>query len=178
MCIEYPADPSNYGVRRDLSIVRWIVVHCTQGTSALSSAAWFGQDHKNPKLKGSTHLIVDNHSCYRCVPDNVVAYGAMESNRIGLHIEFSGFYEWSKYQWESRDYELGQGADHIARWCRERKIAPRRLDLREMRDGVSTGIITHKDVTDCFHGGHGHQDPGPNFPLAKLIEGVVLRLSS
>lgn len=176
-CIEYPAHKTNYGVARDTRAIRWIVVHCTQGTTALSSAAWFAKDHKNPKLRASTHLIVDNSSCYRCVPDNFVAYGAQEANRIGLHLEFSGFVEYSKFQWQSKDYELGQGADHISDWCRLFNISPRRLDHKEMLDRVSTGIITHHDVTDVFHGGRGHVDPGPNFPLDELIAGVVLRLS-
>ena len=71
--IQKLAHRSNYGTLRDLSSIKYIVIHYTgnDGDKTYSNAAYF-QKPLNPK--SSAHLFVDDNYIYQSVPYNHVAY--------------------------------------------------------------------------------------------------------
>lgn len=69
---ELLANKANYGSRRELSKILWIVIHFTanDGDSARANAHYF----KNNVVKASAHYFVDDNAVYQTVPDNYTAY--------------------------------------------------------------------------------------------------------
>jgi len=67
------AAKDNYGAKRNLSGIKYIVLHYTanDGDSAGGNANYFASPH-NPKA--SAHYFVDDSSVVRSVPDDYVAY--------------------------------------------------------------------------------------------------------
>ena len=142
---------------RGRSAIRHIVIHDTEGGTARSVAAFFAST-----AQASTQLVVDDHECYRCVPDLVIPWGAPGVNTSGLHIEHCGFAHWDRDEWLRHRPMLKRSAGHAAAWCLRYGI-PRRwvgpLGLKLKRKGFTT----HADASRAFTPG-GHTDPGPGFP--------------
>ena len=80
---QYKANRSNYGSARDLSKIKYIVIHYTgnDGDSDESNAKYF----KNKIVKASAHYFVDDNSITQSVPDNYIAYavGGKKYNNAG-----------------------------------------------------------------------------------------------
>lgn len=66
------ANRANYGSKRSLSKIKYIVVHYTgnDGDTDENNGKYF----KNNVVYASAHYFVDDDSVTRCVPDNYVAY--------------------------------------------------------------------------------------------------------
>ena len=77
------ANRSNYGSKRDVSKIKYIVIHYTgnDGDSDESNAKYF----KNNIVKASAHYFVDDDSITQAVPDNYSAYavGGKKYNNAG-----------------------------------------------------------------------------------------------
>lgn len=69
---ELLSNRANYGAVRDLSSIRYIVVHYTanDGDSSMGNASYFAKN----VVKASAHYFVDSRSITRSVPENCVAY--------------------------------------------------------------------------------------------------------
>jgi hypothetical protein len=157
-----PRIPYNGGARDPYS-VRLIVIHDTEGGTAMGVARW-GANQRN----ASWHCTVDDNEVVRSLEDGVVAWAAPGANTDGLQLEICGYAKWSKLQWFRRQATLKRSAWQVARWCVKYGIPPRWLSDKQLRDKVSEGLITHAQCSKVF-GGSSHWDPGPGFPKGYFI---------
>lgn len=143
---------------RPPSAVRWIVMHDTEGGTALGAAAWFA----NPASQGSAHIVVDNTICYRTLPNNYIPWGAQGANFRGFHIEQAGFASWSGAMWSGpKRQTLQRAAYKAALHCRLFNIPPWFKWAKSLEQGQA-GITTHAECTKAFGG--NHTDPGSGWP--------------
>lgn len=145
---------------RKASWIHHIVLHSTEGGSAESVATYFSR----PTTQASTQLVVDDHGCYRCVPDLTIPWGAPGANRSGLHIEHCGYARWTRADWLTHLPMLKLSAEHAAEWCWKYRIPRRVIGPQRLKWGVA-GFVTHKTCTLAFGTAGGHTDPGAGFPL-------------
>lgn len=165
---EYAAH--NHGGPRTQPI-DWIVVHDTEGETALSAARWFVQPLAiGDGGPGSTQVVVGEDGCYRTLPDDVVPYGAgFHANARGLHVELSGHSTYSRDQWMSRATTLRRAAAWLASWSRDYGVPLRYVDAKGLLAG-ERGVTTHREVSRAWPSDTNHQDPGPNFPMDYLLD--------
>ena len=149
---------------RDPSQIRLVVMHDTEGGSARSVAAYFA----SPGARASTHWVVDQERAVRCLPDDVVPWGAPGANYDGIHIEQCGYAKWTRATWFKNQDTLKRSAWVAAKTCFKYGIPVRWLTDRELADRVSEGITTHAQVSRVFRGSD-HTDPGPNFPRGYFL---------
>lgn len=147
--------------------MRHIVIHSTEGGTAASVAAYFASS-----AQASTHLVIDDERCYRCVPDLVIPWGAPGVNRSGLHIEHCGYAKWSRAVWLAHERTLKRSAAKAAVWCWTFRIPRRWLTVSELAHGVA-GFCTHLDASRAFPPNDGHSDPGAGFPKDRYLELVA-----
>lgn len=152
---------------RPLSAVKWIVLHSTETGphTARAVARYFSSS----AARGSTHLVVDDDECYRCLANNQVPWGAKGANYAGFHIEQCGFARWSDGLWRTRMRTLRRAAYKTAVHCRRFGIPVRFVDAQGLLAGRK-GITTHRECSKAFGG--THWDPGPGWPKA-LFMGMV-----
>lgn len=152
--------------------VRLIVLHSAEcgesATAAENLASWGGSK------SGSWHYAVDNNSTTQSVPDNVKAWHAREVNAYSIGIEQAGKASQTTEQWAD-EYSLGaleRTAHLLAYLCNKHSIPIEFVDAQGLLDahgdGGAWGITTHAMVSKAFKTG-GHWDPGPNYPLAKVL---------
>jgi hypothetical protein len=153
----------HYSGTRPLSEVHYIVMHCTQGPSAIAAAAWFA----NPASAGSAHLSLDNDICYRTLPNEAIPWGAPGANYHGFHIEQAGYVSWTSIVW-SKQHRLmiERAAYKAAVHCKLFDIPVRFVAATALAAG-ERGITTHAQCTKAFGG--DHTDPGPFYPMAYFI---------
>lgn len=167
-----PYIPAKYQrSRRDE--IRLIVCHCTispeMGTGAESVARYF-QTVDRP---ASAHLVADNNSVVRCVPDNMESCGAAGANRDGLHLELVGYADQSTEQWMDAYGRamFAQAGPFVRDWSRLYNVPPRWLTVAQVADGRSRGFCTHADVSKAFPAvSTGHTDPGKQFPKQAVMD--------
>ncbi len=154
--------PNTSGGRRS-SDIRYVVIHSTDGPQdAAGIAAYFDQEGT-----GSTQLVVDNSSCWRCVPDLRIPWGATGGNQHGLHIEQCGLSWWSRWHWLLKLNTIKRAAWHSAKWCRDYNLPPVWLSPADLRNGKK-GLTSHNNISAAFDPG-GHTDPGPKYPYDKYL---------
>lgn len=144
---------------RRASDVRLVVIHSTEGGTALSVARYFAR----ASTRASTQLVIDDDGCYRCVPDLVIPWGAPGANRHGLHIEHCGFARWNREEWLRHRATIERSAIKAARWCWQYGIPRRWLTLGQLKGG-EPGFCTHAQCSVAFPPNSGHHDPGGGFP--------------
>lgn len=146
---------------RPLSAIRWIVMHDTEGGTAESIAHYFASS----AAQGSAHLVVDDTSCYRTLPNNRIPWGAPGANINGFHIEQCGYAKWTNLIWsKTHRATLERAAYKCALHCRKFGIPPYFVDYKGLRAN-KFGVTTHAEVTKAFPKlGGSHTDPGPGWP--------------
>lgn len=149
---------------RQASWVRHVVIHSTEGGTAASVAAFFATS-----AQASTHLVIDDLECYRCVPDLVIPWGAPGVNRTGLHIEHCGFARWTRADWLRHRPMLERSAAKAALWCWSYRIPRRWVTVAALKAG-GAGLLTHADASQAFPPNGGHTDPGGGFPRDLYLE--------
>lgn len=142
---------------RPLSAIKWVVLHSTEGGTAESVARYF----KSSTAQGSTHLVVDDKECQRCLPNTAVPWGASGANFAGIHIEQCGFAKWSLVIWRSHLKTLQRAAFKTALHCHWYGIPIVFREAADLKAG-KPGITTHKECSRAFGG--THWDPGPGWP--------------
>lgn len=147
-----------------LGPIQIIVLHDTESKNYPDSpadlqgvAGWFA----NPSAQVSSHVIVDGDGqSARCVPDSQKAWHCLSYNSVALGIEQVGFTtdHWDRDEWM-------ESCRWIAQWSKQFGIPIRRAIVA---NGVviRSGVTTHKKLG--VYGG-GHVDPGPNYPLRKVL---------
>jgi hypothetical protein len=147
------------------SQIRLIVLHSTEGSTALGAATWF----TNPASEGSAHLCVDERECYRPLAENVIPWGAPGANTSGLHIEIAGFASFSREEWMERKDGLRRAAFKAAKLAAKYDIPIRLLTDAQLAAG-KRGFTTHAACSRVFDG--SHTDPGSGFPLKRFMRWV------
>lgn len=168
-----PAHPRNYAhIER---VPRLIVVHCTDGHEGPAKDGDVAAMFQDPELKPrrSAHYIVDTDSVTQCVDDRLEAWHCGRTgNHRGIGVELCGRSDQSYDQWHDSNSlpMLSIAARLIAELCRRHTIPAAYLTSPDLR-ADRTGITTHASVSLAF-GESSHTDPGPAFPMVKLINAV------
>jgi hypothetical protein len=145
--------------KRPLSVIDLIVIHATQGGTARSNAIYFS----GQSAQGSTQLVVDDYTCYRCLADNEIPWGAPGANYNGFHIEQCAYSSWLRSMWSTTHRRtLLRAAYKTALHCKRYEIKTRFLTAANLRTGMRNGITTHAECTKAFGG--SHTDPGTGWP--------------
>jgi N-acetylmuramoyl-L-alanine amidase len=147
---------------RSTSQIGLIVIHCTESTSARSSAQWFA----NPDSRGSAHVVADGIECYRTLEDNQIPWAAPGANTRGFHIEIAGFARWSEQVWLQREKALRRAAFKAAFHADKFGVPVKLLTVDQLKTG-KRGLVTHHLCTKAFGG--DHTDPGANFPMDRFL---------
>jgi len=142
---------------RDTKLVKWVVLHSTEGMTAAAAANWFS----NPKSAGSAHLVVDGTICYRTLANDRVPWAAPGANEDGFHIEQAGFAHWSLTTWLAHRKTIERAAYKTAVHLDLFKLPAVFVGWRELRADLP-GVTTHAECTKAFGG--DHTDPGPFWP--------------
>jgi hypothetical protein len=154
---------------RELDSIRLIVLHDTEGGDAAGIAGYF----RSSSARGSAHLVVDDRGCYRCLPDNVIPWGAANANSDGFHIEQCGYASWSKARWLVHSIMLHRAAYKIAVHCRKFDLPVRFVDAAGLAAGHK-GVTTHAEVSaytreQHLAGDDTHSDPGSGYPIGLVL---------
>jgi len=175
---------SIHGGKRDMSRVKWIVIHVTDGGSSAENIGNYFAAEPREVLQpdgtyrtepgGSTNLVVGEDGCVQSVPDDVIPAGAPPLNETGLHIEFVGQSKWSRAQWLERLQTLEHGRRKIRDWSRKYGIPRALRGSGELLAGLP-GATTHASITQAWHK-TSHLDPGPGFPLDLVLGDQALVL--
>jgi hypothetical protein len=156
---------------RNPSTIRLVVMHDTEGGTARSVAAYFA----SASSAASTHWVVDDKEAIRCLPDDVIPWGAPGANRDGIHIEQCGWARWTLKEWFVHQSTLKRSAWVAARACVRYGIPVRWLTDKQLAGGVAEGLTYHAQVSRVFRGSD-HSDPGPNFPRGYFLRLVKRRV--
>jgi N-acetyl-anhydromuramyl-L-alanine amidase AmpD len=153
-------------VSERLAPVSLIVLHSTESDNVPKSArdlegvaSWFADEGSQV----SAHVITDadGHSA-RCVSDRLKAWHCGNFNSPSLGIEQIG--RAAQPKWERAEWL--ETARWIAWWSHKYGI-PIRRGAVSGESITRSGIVTHKMLGIA---GGGHVDPGPAYPLDKVLE--------
>jgi N-acetyl-anhydromuramyl-L-alanine amidase AmpD len=144
--------------------IRLIVVHATashnyKGLGDLKAiGGWF----QNPNAQVSAHACTDNEgNSARYVPDDLKAWHCAQFNSVSLGIEQilpgNGT--------EITDAMYRETARWLAMWSKRHHIRLRKARRVGTRI-VLSGVSRHSDLGAL---GGNHDDPGPNYDLAKVL---------
>jgi N-acetyl-anhydromuramyl-L-alanine amidase AmpD len=120
--------------------------------------------------KASWHYAVDADSVTMSVKEEDVAWHAPGANKNGIGIELCGRASQSADDWADNysSRVVARAAKVCAaictKWNIPAKFVPADALLRGQR-----GITTHAEVSKAFKKSN-HTDPGPSFPMERLIE--------
>lgn len=168
-----PAHARNYGhIER---VPRFIVVHCTDGHEGPTKDGDVAAMFADPNLltRRSAHYVVDTDSVTQCVDDKLEAWHCGRTgNHRGIGIELCGRADQSYGQWhDSLSLPmLSIAARLIAELCKRYSIPAVYLTSPDLR-ADRAGITTHASVSLAW-GESSHTDPGPGFPMVKLVNAV------
>lgn len=145
--------------KRPLTVIDLIVMHATQGGTARSNASYFS----GASAGGSTQLVVDDYTCYRCLGDDDIPWGAPGANYNGFHIEQAAYSSWTSSLWNKTHRKMLMRAAYKAAFhCKKYGIKVRWLSHAQLKTGMRNGITTHWECTQAFGG--DHTDPGNGWP--------------
>lgn len=161
--------------QRPESAIKWIVLHSTEGGTADSIGRYF----QSSNAGGSTHLVVDDYKCQRCLPNSAICWGASGANYAGFHIEQCGYAKWGESMWKKvHSRTLLRAAFKTALHCKKFGIPARFVWAADLRAG-RPGVTTHVECSKAFGG--THWDPGPGWPrryFMSLVRYYLLSLNA
>lgn len=150
--------------------IRLIVVHSTESPCNVGGArAVANYFARGPGA--SSHYVVDPTSIIQCVAESDTAWCAPNANADGLHIEQTGYAQWSRTEWLTG--QVGQmihtqTAPLVATLAARYGIPLRALTPAQVAAGES-GICAHVDVTNAYPGSGSHWDCGHSYPMDVLL---------
>jgi hypothetical protein len=171
---EFPAIPwagpaSSGRSRAGLGPMRYVVWHATANPT---SNAWGEAAFARNRTDGvGTHAAADATVCLQTQVTtlSVGHVGSGTGNRYGVAIECCGVNADSAAHWRPI---IDQCVPFVRAVMAKHGIANRWLTIEQMRDGHSTGHVTH-DMARLAWGGTDHTDPGPNFPKSYVTAAVA-----
>ena len=155
---------------RASALVRYIVLHDTEGPTAEGAARYFTTQASG----GSSNLVVDDGECFRVLGDLVIPWGAPPLNTSGFHIEQAGYAAWTRSEWLRHRPTIERAAYKAALRCERFKIPARVLNVAQLRADFAQhkpggGVVTHATVSAAFQEST-HTDPGPGYPLDVFMQ--------
>lgn len=168
----YDGPPLHYGARA--TVKRVIAIHNTSNDATRQGEASYAKRRTDSV---SSHYYADSTGVTQSLDTDLRAYhaGSTTGNDVGISYEITGVNGWTRQQWLDRVHWPSLAAA-IARDCRHHGIGVRLLTVAQMRDGHSTGVVTH-DLMRLAWGGTTHTDPGSNFPMDHLLALVSAQLN-
>lgn len=162
--IAYIGPPASYGSTSYPK--RYVAIHNTSNDASAEGEAGYAMRRTDGV---SSHYYVDGDSIVQSLHTDLGANhaGSSTGNRYAISYEITGVNGWTRQQWLDR-VAWPLLARQIARDCRRHGIAVQLLTVAQMRDGRTTGVVTH-DLMRQAWGGTTHTDPGPGFPLDHLL---------
>lgn len=163
---------SGVGIRKPIRI---IVLHSAENQQLDGQAEhlvqWFAG---KTAPQASAHYMVDNKIVAQSVDDDDVAWatGVWANNLESISIEMTGQAAFTAEQW-ANPYSvavINQTASLARRLGQKYSIPPVHLTVGQILDGKTKGYCTHADITAAYKVMGGHTDPGPNFPVQKLLD--------
>ena len=152
---------------------RYVAIHNTANDATAIEEANYAKRRPDSV---SSHYYQDDRQIVQSLDTRFGAYhaGSSTGNRHAVSYEITGVNAWTRQQWMNNvAWKLLWR--QVARDCREFNIPAQTLTVAQMRAGTPGGIVTHKQMGEAW-GGTDHTDPGPNFPMDYLIEGVRAEL--
>lgn len=172
----WPAHRNNYQYARPDRVIRFIVIHCTDGHEGKNKdeavAAMFAQRDLFPRR--SCHYAVDADSATKCVDDDSVAWQCGRTgNLYGLGVEICGFARQTRAEWldDVSRATLGIAARLTYELCRQYRLPLVMLDAAALKTGAP-GITTHAAISAAWKE-TSHTDPGKFFPTDMFMRAVV-----
>lgn len=152
---------ANDSGKRNLKKVplKYIVIHSTESPNRKNSAQNVAHFFQQPDTQASVQLVMDDRECIRCLPDDIIPWGAPPLNTRGLHIEQCGFAAWSRAEWYEHLATINRAAKAAAYWAKAYHI-PVTFLSPAMLKANKPGITSHRNVSLAF-GLSDHTDPGP-----------------
>ncbi|MGH3599992.1 MAG: N-acetylmuramoyl-L-alanine amidase [Pseudonocardiaceae bacterium] len=136
-----------------------IAIHTSEGARTAASLAHYLDQ---PGVEASYHVLVDDTTTTRYLPDEVACWAMLSGNPRSVQICLTGFAAWSRSEWLTHDRMLRQAAIVVAHWCAVHRIPPAKLTPAQV-GANARGVCGHWDWTVGKKDGT-HTDPGPNFP--------------
>lgn len=156
--------------------VRLIVLHSMEAPERPTMAEDLGGYWSRNRV-ASSHFGVDNNSIVQYVDIGEVAWHAGGVNAFSVGIEQAGTASQSAVEWDdefSRAMINDQTVPLLAWLCAELGIPARFVDAAGILRG-DAGITTHAEVSKVYKESAGHWDPGPNYPLTRVIQKVATK---
>lgn len=150
-----------------------VVIHDMEAPETAGRARGVAQWFAGPSApRASAHVCVDDAETIRCVRDVDVAWHAPGANHNGLGLEIAGYARQTAAEWADRYSTAAnrRAAQVVSEWCARFGIPARFVDVAGLRRG-DRGVTTHAAVSAAFRRSD-HWDPGPNYPMARLLEQV------
>lgn len=166
------AGPASSGrSRAGLGPYRYITWHATANpTASPYGEATFARNRTDGV---GMHAVADASVCLQTQVTSLSVghVGSGTGNRYGISIELCGVNADSAEHWRPI---INQAAPFARLVMAKYGIANRWLTIEQMRDGRSTGHITH-DMARLAWGSTDHTDPGPNFPKDHVLAAIMGR---
>lgn len=154
--------------------VRLLVVHDMEAPEARSTAENVARWFAGPNAPlASAHWCHDSDSTVGCVHVGDTAYHAPGANADGIGHELAGYASQTRSGWLDA-YGLAlldTAAKQFARDAKQFGIPLRYVTDKQLADGRSAGITSHRQITRVF-GLSTHTDPGSSFPFDRLLSRV------
>jgi hypothetical protein len=151
---------------RPLSSISLIVLHSTEGGGSAANVAHY---FESPGSGGSAHLVIDDDTCYRCLLNSEIPWGAPGANSQGFHIEQLGYAAWTAEEWLAHPKMLDRVAYKMAYHAHLFKIPLVFVNAVGLRAGHK-GVTTHAEVSKAWPNNAGnHHDPGTGYPMAHVL---------
>jgi N-acetyl-anhydromuramyl-L-alanine amidase AmpD len=160
------AGKAHNGGPRQLSEITTVVIHDTEGATDEGGAITL-----TTRTDASSHLVLDDDSCYRLLGDGIVAW-TQQWNQTALAIEQAGFASWSTATWLDHDKMLRRAAYWTAWWCLRYDLPREWLDVTDLNAGKIRGITSHNNVSLSNLSASTHTDPGPHYPYDQFMKFV------
>jgi hypothetical protein len=151
----------HYSGKRPLDQIWWVVIHCTEGGTALAAARWF----ENPQSQGLRTCVLTTR--FATAPSMTMKSRGcswfqlqrISSSRLAM---LGTRLVWSK----THRLTIQRAAFKTAHRCKLYKI-PVQFCTAAMLKSKIQGITTHMECTKAFGG--NHTDPGAHWPRAYFM---------
>lgn len=147
---------SNQSSRNGVKVTL-IVLHDTEGGNlpGIADLKGLGDWFNNPAAQASAHVGVDaDGNSAQFVPDTNKAWHVAAYNSKSLGVEQVGFA--TQKAWP--DAQLKKTAQYVAYWSKKYRIP--------LVHNTENGVCMHSDLGVA---GGGHHDPGPAYPMDKVL---------